>query len=269
MTFSQNTLSAAFSPCPNDIFLFRSFIKKEQGFELLPNVTLSDIDTLNAMACEQAFPLLKISAAHYPSVMKNYRMLPVGAAIGFSCGPLLVAKANSSLSAIKSVAVPGIETTAAALVRMFFPSMELLTIPYDKILDAIENDLVHAGVIIHESRFSYDQNSLKVVEDLGLKWEKQTSLPLPLGCLVLSREVSDSEQLSIIKLLQKSLSRSLCEENEDALSLALTYAKEKDPSVIKKFSQTYISQDTMLLSPIGEKAFTRLWDSVHAASKKN
>lgn len=209
MTTTDNTLSAAFSPCPNDIFLFRSFLRKEEGFDILSDAIQADIDALNSMASRHEIPLLKISAAHYPSVIKNYQMLPVGAAVGFSCGPLLVTKASTPQSDIKSVAVPGIHTTAAALVRIFYPSLKLLVVPYDKILYAIEENIVHSGVIIHESRFSYDKSTFCVVEDLGLKWERLTSLPVPLGCLVISRKVSESERLLITKLLQISLNQSL------------------------------------------------------------
>jgi 1,4-dihydroxy-6-naphthoate synthase len=178
------TLTFGYSPCPNDTFAFHALAHGlvEAPFAIEP--VLLDIEELNRRAHEGAFDLTKLSVGAFAGVGDRYRLLRSGAALGSGVGPLVVARSARTLDeAVRGrMAIPGRETTAYRLLRLAAPSSgEVIELRYDRILRAVVTGEVEAGLIIHESRFTYAEHGLVQVIDLGDWWERETGLPVPLA----------------------------------------------------------------------------------------
>ncbi|AAP05130.1 1,4-dihydroxy-6-naphthoate synthase [Chlamydia caviae] len=247
-------LSAAFSPCPNDIYLFRSFLERHEGFSLLDQITIADIATLNELALQHRYSLIKISAALLPKVADHYTLMKVGTIIGHGVGPLVLA--SDPKSPLRSIATPGETTTAHLLCRIFYPEAKLVPMKYSEIIAAILRGDVNAGAVIHEERFSYGAQ-LFLKADLGALWEKKTQLPLPLGCLVVSKTLPQTVVDILTLALRKSLFLAL-KDPKGSENKALEYSRNKDTSVINKFIATYVNDDTLVLSNSGEQSLYTL-----------
>ena len=177
-------LSFGFTPCPNDAFAFHAFVHGlvRAPFEVEP--VLCDIEDLNRRAAGGELQLTKLSFGAAAAAGERYRLLRSGAALGRGVGPLVVARQAGTLeeTAAGRIAVPGRETTAFLLLRLAAPALgEVLALRYDRILPAVVAGEVDAGLIIHESRFTYREHGLVAVADLGEWWEGETGLPVPLA----------------------------------------------------------------------------------------
>jgi 1,4-dihydroxy-6-naphthoate synthase len=188
-----STLSLGFSPCPNDTFIFHALVKglvKAQGLSFEEH--LMDVEQLNQHALAAAFDVTKVSFHLYGHIRNNYTLLPSGAALGRGCGPLLVSNKDVTVSSLfnKPVALPGKYTTAALLLRLFAPKLQdLVYMPFDMIMPAVASGEVAAGVIIHESRFTFREHGLSQLVDLGEWWEADTGCPIPLGGIVAKKSL--------------------------------------------------------------------------------
>lgn len=247
-------LSTAFSPCPNDIFLFRSFLEQHAGFPVFQKITIADIAQLNTLAQGHAVPLIKISAALLPKIADTYAVMEVGNIIGRGVGPLLLSL--DRISHLTTIATPGATTTAHLLCRKYYPEALLLPMPYNMIIPALLRREVDAGVIIHEERFTYPKR-LALRADLGKMWEQETQMPLPLGCLVIHKQLPSTIKETLTLSLQRSLSLALKDMEGSAIH-ASAYSCHKSPQVIYKFIQTYVNQDTLVLSKEGKQALEAL-----------
>ena len=177
-------LTFGYSPCPNDTFAFHALAHGlvDAPFRITP--VLLDIEELNRRAHSGEFDLTKMSVGAFAAVGDRYRLLRSGAALGQGVGPLIVTRTPMSLAdaVLKRVAIPGRETTAYRLLRLAAPSLtDVVELRYDRILHAVESGDVDAGLIIHESRFTYMDHGLCKAVDLGDWWEQQTGLPVPLA----------------------------------------------------------------------------------------
>jgi len=184
----NRTLTLGFSPCPNDTFIFHALVK---GLVTAGNLSfkeqLMDVEQLNQQALAAAFDVTKVSFHLYGHIRNHYTLLPSGAALGRGCGPLLVSGKECAVTSLlnKPVALPGRYTTAALLLRLFAPQLDnLVYMPFDRILPAVASGEVAAGVIIHESRFTFREYGLFQLADLGEWWEGDTGCPIPLGGIV-------------------------------------------------------------------------------------
>lgn len=207
-------LDFGFSPCPNDTFMFWAWAHGRLGTEVTLRPHLADIQELNATALGDApLPLTKVSAATFlnPRVQERYRLLDVGAALGRGCGPLVVSREpwSSESSRVLSLAVPGLNTTAYRLARAAMADRvyDWIEMRYDEIMPATLEGRVDAGVIIHESRFTYQGLGLHLAFDLGRWWEESTGLPLPLGVMVASRDLAEEDVASVERALVQSIER--------------------------------------------------------------
>ncbi|MEW6600420.1 MAG: 1,4-dihydroxy-6-naphthoate synthase, partial [Nitrospirota bacterium] len=195
----MKTLSLGYSPCPNDTFIFYAMVHGKIDTEgLLFSEFLMDVETLNRKALDAELDVTKISYAAYGLLRKNYTLLRSGGALGRGCGPLVVTKNDHTMRDLrkKRIAIPGRLTTAYLLLQLFDPAFgspvsdtrtpvpSIIEMPFHKIMDAVARDEVDAGLIIHESRFTYHSYGLKQLIDLGEWWENTTRLPIPLGCIV-------------------------------------------------------------------------------------
>lgn len=248
-------LPVALSPCPNDTFLFYAWIHGFVGKELPIVPTFADIERLNSSAIKAEFPLIKISCACYKKIEKNYALLPVGTALGYGVGPKVIAKEPFAQWGGKKVLIPGKETTAHALFSYFFPhSQQKLFCTYDQVLEYMTLGKAEVGVIIHETRFTYEQLGFLELADLGALWEGRFALPLPLGALAAHRSL---DLKKITTILRKSLDYAY-QHQAEALQFATQFAQEKQEVVVKKHIDLYVTEETRNLSALGQRAFDQL-----------
>lgn len=188
----MQTLRFGYSPCPNDTFAFHALAHGLVDAPFRVEPVLLDIEELNVRALAGEFELTKVSYGALPRLDARYRLLRSGSALGRGCGPLVVARKDMSLAeaAAGRIAIPGRETTAFLLLSLAAPALgELVETRYDRILHAVESGEVDAGLIIHESRFTYADHGLRLVADLGDWWEGETGLPIPLGAILARRDL--------------------------------------------------------------------------------
>ena len=193
-------LSFGFTPCPNDAFAFHALVHGlvPAPFEVEP--VLLDIEELNQRAVDAELPLTKLSFGAAAAAGARYRLLRSGAALGRGVGPLVVAREASSLEAAAAgrVAVPGRQTTAVLLLRLAAPALgEVVELRYDRILDAVVAGEVDAGLIIHESRFTYADQGLVSIADLGEWWDGETGLPVPLAGIFARSDLEPEKDLYV------------------------------------------------------------------------
>ena len=177
-------LTLGFTPCPNDAFAFHALVHGLVPAPFEVESVLLDIEELNRRAASAELELSKLSFGAAAAAGERYRLLRSGAALGRGVGPLVVARGARSLeeAAAGRIAVPGQETTAFLLLRLAAPALgDVVELRYDRILPAVVSGEVDAGLIIHESRFTYGEHGLVAVADLGEWWEGETGLPVPLA----------------------------------------------------------------------------------------
>jgi len=209
MRFQMQSLSLGYSPCPNDTFIFHALVHglvSKPG--LIFNERLEDVETLNRLVLEKTLDVSKISYHLLGYVREDYCLLSAGGALGRGCGPLVVSKKYESMDQLKGkrIALPGRYTTAALLLRLFDPALtDIIYLPFDRIMGAIADGSVDAGVIIHESRFTYAGLGLVKLLDLGDWWERETGHPIPLGGIVAKRSLGSEVIAGINSLLRQSV----------------------------------------------------------------
>ncbi len=251
-------LTLGFSPCPNDTFIFDALVNKKidaEGFEF--EVVLEDVQTLNNWALEDRLDLSKISYGVLPLVLDKYIMLNSGGALGQGVGPLLIDKKEiTDFSSIDnfSIAIPGVNTTANMLFSFAFPNAKNKKfLVFDRIMDAVLNEEVDAGVIIHESRFTYQERGLVKLMDLGDYWEQQTNAPIPLGGIIIKRSFDISIQQKLERLIKRSVEYSF--KNYPALSSYVSaHSQELSEDVMRKHIDLYVNDFSIDLKDEGRSA---------------
>ena len=248
-------IPVAFSPCPNDTFLFHAWVHGLLDSKCTPS--LHDIEKLNQLALHRRFPLIKVSFGCLPLLLENYAMLPVGAALGYACGPLIVAREPFDLDELpsKRIAIPGEHTTAHLLLKTLAPEpKEKQFCLYHEIIDLLHAGAVDASLLIHEQRFTHPFTQ---IADLGALWEEQFALPIPLGCLVADKTLGREQVEQLTKTLQASLQHAW-DHPEASADYVREHAQDKDPDVIRKHIDTYVTQETLNLSATGRQAVDHL-----------
>ncbi len=201
--------SLAFSPCPNDTFIFHSLVHgcSDHFGVHFDTPTLADVETLNNWAVQGKYDVTKLSFHAYGHVRDQYQLLNAGAALGRGCGPLLVSQDGTIDFKRATIAIPGELTTAAMLLKLFADNpVNTKIMFFADIMDAVLKGEVDAGVIIHESRFTYDGLGLKCVEDLGRWWEKYSGFPIPLGGIAAKKTLGPNVIHSIDQAISASIS---------------------------------------------------------------
>lgn len=250
-------MKIAISPCPNDTYLFHAWVAGLLDTPP-PEVTFADIQELNRIALTGVFQLIKVSFSSLKSLLPTYELLPVGSALGFNCGPKIIAKISFPLDELplKRIAIPGKDTTAHLLTKDLLPPLPYKQFcHYHEVLERIEKDEADCGVIIHETRFTFAARGFSEIVDLGTLWHEKYALPLPLGCLVIRKDYPEKEK--IVETLRQSLvfARTYPEASR---SFILTHSQEKDPKIVSQHIQTYINSETEELSEKGRSAIFRL-----------
>ena len=199
-------LSLAFSPCPNDTFIFNAWVHGLIEGAPEVDVTFADVDVTNGATERGDFDVAKVSYAALPWLLEQYSLLPSGGALGRGCGPLVLTTGRDSLRGA-TVAVPGERTTAYLLFRLWAEKMgvgDITVMPFPEIMPAVRAGLVDAGLVIHEARFTFHTFGLTSVVDLGAWWESDTGLPIPLGAIVARREL---DAPGLTRVIRASVSR--------------------------------------------------------------
>lgn len=241
-------LSLGFSPCPNDTFIFYALVHGQAGIDghELGRELLADVETLNSWAMTAWLDISKLSFHALGHVIDDYVLLGAGAALGRGCGPLLVAgrKIDRDGLAAKKLAIPGRYTTAAMLLKMAVPGCKnLVEMRFDKIMPAIKSGELDAGVIIHESRFTYRQQGLVMVMDLGAWWEEVSGCPLPLGCIAARRRLGEELLIGIDGAVGRSVRWAL-DNPESCRDYVRRHAQELDDRVVSAHIGLYVNRFT-------------------------
>ena len=270
---SAPALSLAYSPCPNDTFIFAAWTRG-----LLPDVppvtvVLDDVEALNRAALEGRHELTKVSYGAIPQLLGRYRILRAGGALGRGCGPLLLAKpgpggtvpALHELPAGARVAIPGTMTTAYLLLRLALQRpVEAVAMRFDRIVGAVAAGDVDAGLIIHESRFTYRASGLAEIADLGDWWEAQTGRPIPLGAILVRRDVPVGVARRIDDAIRASLA--LARREPAAIDAYVReHAFEMDDAVMRAHIALYVNDFSHDLGNEGEAAVAALLERAAAA----
>lgn len=253
-----NILSLGYSPCPNDTFIFYALTHGsiDLGALRFARPHLEDVETLNAWAVEGRLDVTKISCHALAHVVDDYCVLAAGGALGRGCGPLLVAATAFSPGDLvrKKVAIPGRLTTAALLLRMFLPACtELVEMRFDRIMAAVRTGEVDAGVIIHESRFTYREEGLVCLQDLGQWWEDVSGQPIPLGCIVARRSLGDTQIASIDRAVAESVDYAF-RFPEHCLPYIREHSQETSPEVVQSHIGLYVNDFSRNLGEEGMAA---------------
>lgn len=251
-------LRLAISPCPNDTFMFDALINGRIDCEGLTfDVVYRDIEELNrgVLACEP--DISKISCAVLPAITQHYRMLDCGAALGRGNGPLLVRRKGED-SPIRRIVVPGVYTTANALIGRLMPAIEQREpMLFSSIAEAVERGDFDAGVLIHEGRFVYAKRNLELVADLGLLWEERTNLPLPLGGIVARRELEASLFETFERVLRRSIEYAFANPMASR-EFVKQHAQELDDDIINQHIELFVNEYSLSLGHSGRLALATL-----------
>ena len=255
-------LTLAYSPCPNDTFIFTPWV--EGRIPGAPPVVerYEDIDTLNQIALRGEPDIVKVSFHALGHLRDRYCLLRSGGALGRGCGPLVVARTpfDKATLAEKTLAIPGRLTTAALLVRLFAPEIpeaNITVMPFDRIMPAVCDGKVDAGVIIHESRFTYQQHGLAQIVDLGEWWERETGHAIPLGGILMRRNLGND----LIRRTEKALAESVdfaFAHTDLVWPTVRRHAQEMEDDVMRRHIALYVNDFTRDYGVEGQAAIMYL-----------
>lgn len=264
-------LTLGFSPCPNDTFIFDALIHHKidtEGLEF--EVFYDDVETLNQKAFRGELDITKLSYHAFAYVVGKYVLLDAGSALGFGVGPMLISKNEFSVSDLNNsklkIGIPGKYTTANFLLGLAFPeATNKQEIVFSGIEDALLEERIDVGLIIHENRFTYQDKGLKKVIDLGDYWEKLTACAIPLGGIVANRNLPLDVQHKINRVLKKSVEFAFANP-KSGLEFIRSHAQEMSEEVMYKHIGLYVNKYSLDLGEEGRKAINLLFDT---AREKN
>jgi 1,4-dihydroxy-6-naphthoate synthase len=258
---NQQNFDLGFSPCPNDTFIMDALVHNRihSDFGFVP--AIHDVDVLNNRARNGELSITKLSFGAYPFVSNNYQILSAGSALGRGCGPLLISKREFNTQHLSdlTVAIPGETTTANLLLSILYPEIKQKKVYlFSDIENAVLNGEVDMGLIIHENRFTYAQKGLLKFADLGEKWEHETGLPIPLGCIAIKRTIPEDVKSKISSLLSQSVAYAF-KNPEESKPYIQKYAQEMDESVQQQHIHLYVNNFSINLGEEGKSAIRELF----------
>ncbi len=256
----MRTLTFGYSPCPNDTFAFHALTHGLIAAPFAVEPVLLDIEELNRRAHDGAFALTKLSVGAFSAVGDRYRLLRSGAALGHGVGPLVVARTPMTLDEASRgrLAMPGRETTAFRLLSLASPPTgDVREMRYDRILGAVERGEVDAGLIIHESRFTWADHGLVKVADLGEWWERDTGLPVPLAGICARADVDADTAAAAERAIRASVEHAFAHP-EASRAYVRQHAQEMSDAVCDQHIRLYVNQHSIDLGDEGLRAIQRL-----------
>ena len=260
-------LTLGFSPCPNDTFIFDAMVHQKidtEGLEF--KVVFADVESLNKWAFEGKLDVTKLSYNAFTNCVDDYALLDSGSALGNNCGPLLIKKQNTILTKESKIAIPGKYTTANMLLEIAFPEYKN---KIETLFSNIESDVldgtVDAGLIIHENRFTYQDKGLEKVKDLGEFWEEKTALPIPLGGIIVKRNLNVDLQKKVERILRKSVEYAF-ENREDSAEYVKLHSQEMTKEVVDAHINLYVNEFSVSLGSQGREAIVKVFDYCNISS---
>ncbi|WP_055532714.1 1,4-dihydroxy-6-naphthoate synthase [Streptomyces alboniger] len=267
---TESPLRIAYSPCPNDTFVFDAWAHGRVPGAPGLDVTFADIDITNGIAERAAsatpaasdldLDVLKVSYAVLPYVLDEYALLPCGGALGRGCGPLVLTREPGVDLAGRTVAVPSEKSTAYLLFRLWAADTlggdgvgEIVVLPFDQIMPAVRDGKVDAGLVIHEARFTYQNYGLHRLADMGEHWEATTGLPIPLGAIIAKRSLGAAALEQLAQAARASV-RMAWDDPEASRPYVLEHAQEMDPAVADQHIGLYVNEFTADLGEDGYAA---------------
>ena len=228
--------------------------------------SLSDIQSLNEAALRETYDVTALSFAAYPALRDRYVLLDCGASFGEGYGPIVVATNAMKPRELKGkrIGVPGLKTSAYLTLRLFEADFEPVVMPFDKVMEAVRNEVVEAGLLIHEGQLFFPQLGLHRVIDLGIWWQELTKLPLPLGGNAVRRALGANLGRLVARTIRDSVAYGL-EHREEALNYAMQFAREMDADLADKFVGMYVNKWTLGYGEKGKKAVRELIERGTAA----
>lgn len=263
MTARTEPLQIAYSPCPNDTFVFDAWAHDRVPDAPALDVTFADIDITNGMAERGEFDVLKVSYAVLPYVLDEYALLPCGGALGRGCGPLVLTREADADLTGRTVAVPSERSTAYLLFRLWAADTlpggvgEVVVMPFHEIMPAVRDGKVDAGLVIHEARFTYQNYGLHKLADMGEHWERTTGLPIPLGAIIAKRSLGE-ERLTALAAAARTSVRMAWDDPEISRPYVLEHSQEMDPAVADQHIGLYVNEFTADLGDDGYAAIRGL-----------
>jgi 1,4-dihydroxy-6-naphthoate synthase len=259
----MNKISLAFSPCPNDTFIFDAMVHHKidtEGFEF--EYEMADVEELNHAAFNNKYDVCKVSYHAYLYLIEKYVLLHSGSALGNDVGPLFICKNNINKENYSNinVALPGKYTTAALLLSLAFPEIKhKQNIIFSAIEEGVLSGKFDAGVIIHENRFTYHERGLQLIADLGKAWYQLTQQPIPLGGIVIKRDLPASTHQSINRMLKRSIEFAF-QHPDSGMDFIRCNAQEMSEEVMYKHIQLYVNDYSLNLGINGMKAVRKLFE---------
>lgn len=261
MTHATNTLALGFSPCPNDTFIFDALLHGKVDTEGLAfEAIIEDVEALNRMAFAGDIAVTKLSYHAFAHLTHQYALLHAGSALGRGCGPLLIARQPMQQEQINHsrIAIPGAMTTANFLLRLACPEThDCREMLFSDIEDAVLSGEVDAGLIIHENRFTYAQRGLVKLLDLGEFWEKTTGHPIPLGGIVIRRDLPEAVQAKMNRVMRRSVQYAF-DHPESVMPFVRQHAQAMQDAVMKAHIDLYVTHHTLDLGEDGRQAVQQL-----------
>jgi 1,4-dihydroxy-6-naphthoate synthase len=258
-------LSIAFSPCPNDTFVFHALVHGFVAGAPAFDVTYADVDVTNTAAERGEFDLVKVSYAALPWLLGEYELLPCGGALGRGNGPLVVARSEIGDVGGRHVAVPGERTTAYLLMRLWsaaHPPAQVSVVPFAQIMPGVAAGTYDAGLVIHEARFTFQRHGLTKIIDLGEWWEAETRLPIPLGAILARKGAVDP--VAAAGWVRESVRRAWADPSASR-PYVLEHAQEMEPAVVDAHIGLYVNDFTANLGEEGYAAVDALLTRAAAA----
>lgn len=270
----NNKLTLGFSPCPNDTFIFDALIHHKIDTEGLNfSVEYHDVETLNQKAFRKDLDITKLSYHAFAYAIEDYELLDAGSALGFGVGPLLITNKQSLVNSLSGLAgedlpkdmrrlrigVPGKFTTANFLLSLVYPDLQnKVELVFSDIEQALLDDIIDLGLIIHENRFTYQDKGLYKVQDLGEYWEKTTNSPIPLGGIVIKRGLPQEIKQQVNHLIQQSVEYAF-KNPKSGIDFIRLHAQEMEESVMYKHIELYVNQYSLRLGTVGRKAILAMF----------
>ncbi len=259
----KQNLTLGYSTCPNDTFIFYALAHNLiDSAGLAFKIELADVETLNRQARAGVFDISKLSFAAIGRLLDTYGVLSSGSALGRGCGPLVVARPGFNINQIdsKKIAVPGMWTTACMLLDLYLSKKpDVVPMPFDLIMPAVERGDLDFGVIIHEGRFTYKNYGLISLLDLGKWWEKKTSLPIPLGGIAIRRDIAHETARRVKSAIRESTLFGFKHRTETD-GYIKRYAGEMSSAVIRRHIDLYVNDFTVDIGEQGKEAVEALFE---------
>ena len=260
---NKTKISLGFSSCPNDTFIFDAMIHGKVDTEGLEfDLFIGDVEELNRKAFSNELAITKISYNAYTRLTDNYILLDSGSALGENCGPLIIANKEFSIDDLQSkkIAIPGVNTTANLLLSVAFPEVKnKVEMIFSDVEKSVIDGSVDAGLIIHESRFTYEEKGLKKIIDLGEYWEELTKTPTPLGGIIAQRSLGNEMLQKVNRVLKRSVQFAF-DNPKSGFDFIRQHSQEMSEEVMYKHIGLYVNNYTLDLGEAGKKSVETLFN---------